>query len=71
MRTGIMVLVCCALSGCASFQAEHHRTLLLDRSTGETRECTVAMKRTEKAYEAYHECIRSFEEQGYSVWSQY
>jgi len=31
----------------------------------------VAMKRTEKAYEAYHECIRSFEEQGYSVWSQY
>lgn len=70
-RTITVFLVLYALSGCASFQAEHHRTLLLDRSTGETRECTVAMKRTEKAYEAYQACIRSYEEQGYSVWSQY
>lgn len=71
MRIVILLLVSCFISGCASFQAEHHRTLLLDRATGETKECTVAMKRTETAYGEYEACIRSYEEQGYTVWSQY
>lgn len=71
MRILMILLAFCFLPGCASFNAEHHRTLLLDRATGETKECTVAMARNEKAYDEYEACIRSFEEQGYAVWSQY
>lgn len=71
MRIMILLMVTCFISGCASFKAEHHRTLLLDRATGETKECTVAMARSEKAYDEYEECIRTYEEEGYAVWSQY
>jgi hypothetical protein len=57
--------------GCASMTAKHSRTLLLDRSTGETKECTVREVRTVIAYEEYEKCIKTAEEQGYTVWSQY
>ena len=59
------------LSGCASFSAEHSRTLLMDRSSGEMKECTVDKWRTRESYGKYMECISAFEQQGYEVWSQY
>lgn len=71
MRIVTILLISCFISGCASFKAEHHRTLLLDRATGETKECTVAMARNEKSYDEYKACISAYEEQGYAVWSQY
>lgn len=59
------------LVGCASFSEKHSRTLLLDRSTGEIKECTVDAWRTDSSYGKYQECIRSFEQQGYTIWNQY
>lgn len=59
------------LAGCTAFTTKHSRTLLMDRATGETKECDVKISRTNKAYEEYQACIRSYEEQGYTVWSQY
>jgi len=29
------------------------------------------MARNEQAYKKYQECIRTLEEQGYTIWSQY
>jgi hypothetical protein len=59
------------LAGCASFSEKHSRTLLMDRSTGEIMECTVDAWRTDSSYEKYQECIRAFEQQGYTIWNQY
>ena len=71
MRLVILSAVSLLIVGCASFQAEHSRTLLMDRKTGVMKDCTVGMARSKGAYEKYEECIRSFEEQGYTIWSQY
>ena len=71
MRLFILLVVSYCLAGCASFEAEHSRTLLMDRSTGETKDCTVSMARSKEAYKKYEECIKSYEEQGYTIWSQY
>jgi hypothetical protein len=71
MRLVVFVAVSLLFVGCASFQAEHSRTLLMDRKTGEMKDCTVGMARSKGAYEKYEECIRSHEEQGYTIWSQY
>jgi len=57
--------------GCASMTSKHSRTVLIDRNTGETKECTVRMARTVIAYEEYDTCVKAFEEQGYTIWSQY
>jgi len=59
------------LSGCASFTADHSRTLLMDRNTGETKECSVDKWRTEESYQKYQECVSAYEQQGYTIWSQY
>ena len=71
MRLFLFVAVSLFVAGCASFQAEHSRTLLMDRATGEMKDCTVGMARNKKAYEKYEQCIRSYEEQGYTIWNQY
>lgn len=71
MRILIFLVISSFIAGCSSFKAEHHRTLLMDRSTGETKGCEVGMARNEKAYETYEECIRTLEGQGYTIWSQY
>lgn len=59
------------LSSCASFTEEHSRTLMIDRSTGEMKECMVDRWRVAQSYEKYRECINSLERQGYTIWSQY
>jgi len=59
------------VAGCASFTEKHSRTLLMDRSTGDIKECTVDIWRTQVSYQKYQECIQSFEKQGYTVWNQY
>ncbi len=59
------------LSGCASMTAEHSRTLLMDRTSGEMKECTVDRWRSEESYKKYNECVSDFEKQGYTIWSQY
>ena len=59
------------MSGCASFSAEHSRTLLMDRTTGEMKECTVDKWRTKESYEKYEGCVSAYEKQGYTIWSQY
>ncbi len=66
--TGLL-LFCCV--GCASFSEKHSRTLLLNRNTGEIKECTVDRWRTAHSYQAYQECIGSYEKQGYAIWNQY
>jgi hypothetical protein len=71
MKILIGVLVLLLFAGCASFTEKHSRTVLMDRSTGERQECTVAMVRSAAAYEEYKECIRSYEAQGYSIFGQY
>ena len=43
----------------------------MDRATGETKDCTVSMVRNKVAYQKYEECIRAYEAQGYTIWSQY
>ena len=71
MRLILLAAVSFLLVGCASFEAEHSRTLLMDRKTGEMKDCTVSMARNKAAYDKYEECIRAFEAQGYTIWSQY
>lgn len=71
MRVVILVLTAVLLAGCASVVAKHSRTVMMNRQTGETQECTVDMMRTQVAYQRYEECIASLEEQGYTVWGQY
>ncbi len=71
MRLLFLVAVSLLVAGCASFQAEHSRTLLMDRATGETKNCTVGMARNKVAYQKYEECIKTHEAQGYTIWSQY
>lgn len=71
VRSLIFLLIMSLAAGCTAFTTKHSRTLLLDRTTGETKECTVSISRSNKAYEAYEECIRAFEAHGYSIWSQY
>lgn len=71
MRLLIFFVVAFFFVGCASFEAEHSRTLLMNRSTGEMKDCTVGLARSKGAYEKYEECISSLEEQGYTIWSQY
>lgn len=71
MRALICLLFVSLLSGCTAFTAKHSRTLLMDQATGEFRECDVKMTRTNKAYEDYEACIRAYQEQGYTIWSQY
>jgi hypothetical protein len=71
MRLVIFLAASLLLLGCASFEAEHSRTLLMDRNTGEMKDCTVGMARNKAAYEKYEECIRAHQAQGYTIWSQY
>jgi hypothetical protein len=71
MRLFIILVVSFFFAGCASFEAEHSRSVLMDRKTGETKDCTVGMARNKAAYDKYEECIRSLEEQGYTIWTQY
>jgi uncharacterized protein YxeA len=72
MKKLLLGISCILLvSGCASFTEKHSRTLLMNRSTGERQECTVDKWRTQGSYEKYKECIKSYEEQGYTVWSHY
>jgi hypothetical protein len=72
MKSCLLGIACIILvTGCASFTEEHSRTLLMNRSTGERKECTVDKLRTQKSYDKYKECIQSYEEQGYTIWSQY
>lgn len=71
MRLFIFLAVSFLVVGCASFEAEHSRTLLMDRSTGETKGCEVGMARNQEAYKKYEECISALEAQGYTIWSQY
>ena len=71
MRRLLCLCLILLLSGCASFSAEHSRTLLMDRTTGEMKECTVDKWRTKESYEKYQECVSAYEEQGYTVWSRY
>ena len=59
------------LAGCASFVAEHSRTILMNQKTGDTAECTVDMLRTVVAYERYEQCIKEYEAKGLTIWSQY
>jgi hypothetical protein len=67
----LLLLLLTLVVGCASMGAKHSRTILMNGQTGERRECTVDMMRTQKAYQQYEECIASFEEQGYTIWGQY
>lgn len=67
----ICLLLAFFTAGCASFNAEHSRTLLMDRKTGEMQECTVDKLRTIASYEKYKACIKDFEGKGYTLWSQY
>ncbi len=67
----IWLLLALLAAGCASFTEEHSRTLLMDRKTGEMKECTVDKLRTVESYEKYKACIKDFEEKGYTLWSQY
>ena len=71
MHKLICLLSVLLLTGCTAFTTKHSRTLLMDRATGETKECDVKLSLTNKAYEEYEECIRAYQEQGYTVWSQY
>ena len=71
MRLFILLMVWFFFVGCASFEAEHSRTLLMDRKTGEMKDCTVGLARSQGAYDKYEECIRSLEAEGYTIWSQY
>lgn len=59
------------VAGCASFTEQHSRTLLMDRNTGEMKECTVDVWRNQSSYDTYQECIRSYEKDGYTIWNQY
>lgn len=69
--TFTLLLALMLLSGCAAVVADHSRTILLNRETGERVECTVDMLRTQVAYERYKECISSYEDEGYTIWGQY
>ena len=65
------LLLVLLLSGCATFIEDHSRTILMDRKTGETKDCTVDMLRTQIAYDRYETCIKGWEEQGYTIWGQF
>lgn len=71
IRALFILLVMIVLSGCAAVIAKHSRTILLNRETGDQVECNVDMLRTQVAYKRYKECIRSYEDQGYTIWGQY
>lgn len=65
------LLLIIVLSGCASFTEEHSRTILVNYSTGDTKECAVDMMRTKASYDKYRECIKTIEDQGYQIWTQH
>ena len=67
----LFIIVLLVLSSCASFTEKHSRTLLMNRSTGEREECMVDKWRTQQSYDTYKMCIKTFEDQGYTIWSQY
>ena len=71
MQRLLCLCVIFLMSGCASFSAEHSRTLLMDRTTGEMKECTVDKWRTKESYEKYQGCVSAYEAEGYTIWSQY
>lgn len=71
MRILIFLLALALSNGCASVTAKHSRTILMNRTTGERQECTVDMLRTQVAYQRYKDCIKSYEDQGYTIWGQY
>lgn len=72
MRLSMLLLLMITLvAGCASMGAEHSRTILMNRQTGERQECTVDMMRSRESYQKYEECVASFQEQGYTIWGQY
>ena len=71
MRLLYCLLLMMLLSGCASMTAEHTRTLLIDRSTGEMMECTVDKWRSEESFKRYDQCVLDYQKQGYEIWSQY
>ena len=71
MRLILCLLFALLLSSCASLTAEHTRTLLIDRSTGEMKECNVDKWRSEESFKRYEQCVADFEKEGYEIWSQY
>ncbi len=71
MKLLIGALLLLLFAGCASFTEKHSRTVLMDRSSGDRKECTVALIRSAAAYEEYKACIASYEAQGYSIFGQY
>ena len=71
MRLALYAVIVLMLSACASMTAEHTRTLLIDRSTGEMKECNVDKWRSEESFNRYDQCVADYEKQGYEIWSQY
>ena len=71
MRPLRLMLILLLLSGCASMTAEHTKTLLMNRSTGEMKECTVDRWRTGESFKRYDQCVLDYQKQGYEIWSQY
>ncbi len=45
--------------------------MLMDRTTGEMKECTVDKWRTQESYKVYQDCVSAYEKEGYTIWSQY
>jgi len=72
MRLSTLLLLLITLTaGCASMGAEHSRTILINRDTGERQECTVDMMRSNESYQKYEECVATFKAEGYTIWGQY
>jgi len=71
MRLVIFTTLMLFLSSCASFTEPHSKTLLMDRNSGELKDCTVGKWRTKESYDVYKNCIKTFEEEGYTIWNQY
>ncbi len=59
------------LTGCASMNAEHNTTILINRSTAERQECTVDKWRSKESYDKYNTCIQDHQKQGYEIYGQY
>jgi len=71
MRTLIFATLMLFVSSCASFTEPHSKTLLMNRNTGEFKDCTVDRWRSKESYEVYKNCIKTFEKEGYTIWNQY
>ena len=71
MRLLYCLILMLIFSGCASMNAEHNTTILINRSTAERKECRVDKWRSEKSYQAYNACIEDLQKQGYDIYGQY